>query len=257
MQIEFEAVSFKFPDKPPVLRDISLTIPSGSSLGLIGPSGCGKTTLAQMVPRFYDPTSGLIRIDGKPLTNEVPMKLRRRMGYVSQDSFIMTGNIRENLTFGNNQKDVHLLDLLERLRPGFIQVLPQGLDTQVGEGGVRLSGGEKQTIAIARELLKPIEFIIIDEATASLDNEKQSITQQVIDAIRERGVTVIMIAHRLNTTINCDLMGVLRELVKCEENDSQVESIVHAKDGNLWDQLWKTSSYFARNAKLEGIIQPR
>jgi len=255
MLIEFEGVGFQFPGRPPVLRDISFTIPSGSSLGLIGPSGCGKTTLAQMVPRFYDPSAGLIRIDGKPLTAEVPMLMRRKMGYVSQASFIMTGTVRENLIFGNKQGDNRLIDLLERLRPGFLEILPQGLDTQVGEGGVRLSGGEKQTIAIARELLKSIEFILIDEATASLDNEKQAIAQQAIDDILSLGVTTIMIAHRLNTTLNCDLMCVLQELQRCGENDSQIEAFVDAKNDNLWNQLWGISPYFARNAKLEGIQQ--
>lgn len=253
MQIEFQGVDFSFPGKPPVLQDISLHIPSGSSLGLIGPSGCGKTTLAQLVPRFYDPAAGRILINGKPLIGEEPMKLRQRMGYISQASFIMTGSVRENLTFGNNQGDNRLIDLLEQLRPGFIETLPHGLETQVGEGGVRLSGGEKQTIAIARELLKPIEFILIDEATASLDNEKQLIAQQAIDAILKQGVTVIMIAHRLSTTRNCDQMCVLRELIRCPEGMPQIEALVSTAKGDLWDQLWNISPYFKRNAKLEGI----
>lgn len=253
MEITYEAIGYHYPGKPPVLRDVSLTVPEGSSLGLIGPSGCGKTTLAEMVPRFYDPAAGRVLIDRKSLSSYNTHRLRRRMGLIRQVPFIMTGSVRENLTFGNPQPDARLIDILEQLRPGFLAGLPQGLDTQVGDNGVRLSGGEKQSIAIARELLKPIEFILIDEATASLDNEKQAITQAAFDAILDQNVTTIMIAHRLSTTRNCDQMCVLRELATLPKGVSQIEAHVTATDGDLWDQLFNVSPYFRRNAELEGI----
>lgn len=257
MEITYESINFHFPGKPPVLRDVSLTVPEGGSLGLIGPSGCGKTTLAQMVPRFYDPVTGQVLIDGKLLPSYNAHRLRRRMGLIRQDPFIMTGSVRENLTFGNPKPDSHLIDILEQLRPGFLASLPCELDTHVGDNGVRLSGGEKQSINIARELLKPIEFILIDEATASLDNEKQAITQAAFDTILRQNVTTIMIAHRLSTTRNCDQMCVLHEIGKLTPKAPQIEAHVTTADGDLWEQLFEASPYFRRNAKLEGIKAER
>jgi ABC-type multidrug transport system fused ATPase/permease subunit len=249
MRIDFSSIHFAFPDRDKVLRDITLEIAEGTSLGLIGPSGCGKTTLGQLVPRFSDPLCGHIFIDGRPLRECVPVQLRQRMGLISQTPFIMTGTVRENLTFGNRQSDSRLIDMINLVRPTFWDTLPQGLDTQVGEGGVRLSGGERQCLAIIRELLRPIDFILIDEATASLDPESQDIAQAAIDTVLARGVTTIMIAHRLSTTRNCDRLCVMRRLADCAPEEPQIEAVARSHD-----ELAMVSPTFRQYASLEGLV---
>lgn len=207
MSLEFEEVHFQHPKKPALFTGESLMIPTGTSVGFVGPSGCGKTTFAQLSLRFFDPQRGCVRFNGRPLVDCLSAHdFRRKMGFVQQTPCIFASTVRANLTFGNPQPDNVLIDMIDRVRPELWGTLGQGLDTELGEGGVRLSGGERQCIAIMREILKPVEFILFDEATSALDAESQIVAQAAIDNSLQDGRTIIVIAHRLETVHRCDFI---------------------------------------------------
>lgn len=205
MCLSFEDIHFAHPGKQPLFVGTSLYIPSGTSMGFVGPSGCGKTTFAHLALRFFDPNQGCVRFEGIPLP-EYPstQQLRRRMGFVEQTPRVFAGTVRDNLTFGNPKPDSALIDVIDKVRPELWDTFEEGLDTKLGEGGIWISGGERQCVAIMREILKPVEFILFDEATSALDAESQEIAQSAIDASLHEGRTIIVIAHRKETVLNCD-----------------------------------------------------
>jgi subfamily B ATP-binding cassette protein MsbA len=211
-EIVFDRVGFRYGDGAPVLSEVSFTIPRGRVVALVGPSGAGKTTLADLLPRFHDPTEGRILLDGVPLTRLRRRSLRALMGVVSQDTVLLNNTVFANIAYGSPGATREQVEAAAEAANAatFIRQLPQGLDTVLGERGTRLSGGQRQRIAIARALLRDPPILILDEATSALDTESERLVQQAIDRLmRER--TVLVIAHRLATVRDADEIVVLDE----------------------------------------------
>jgi subfamily B ATP-binding cassette protein MsbA len=209
-EIAFDRVSFRYGDGDLVLQDISFTLQKGQVVALVGPSGAGKTTLADLVPRFHDPTSGRILMDGVPLTRIGRRSLRALMGVVSQDTVLLNDTVRANIAYGSPGASVEQIEAAAQAAnaSGFIATMPQGLDTVLGERGTRLSGGQRQRIAIARALLRDPPILILDEATSALDTESERLVQQAIERLMQDR-TVLVIAHRLATVRDADEIVVL------------------------------------------------
>ncbi len=211
--ITFEHVSFRYvTDEAEVLHDIDLSVPAGSSVALVGPSGGGKTTLCNLIPRFYEPTSGKIRIDGIDIQDVTLQSLRQSIGMVHQDVYMFSGTVLENIEYGSPGASREQVIEAAKLADAheFIAQLPDGYDTHVGERGVRLSGGQKQRISIARVFLKNPPVLILDEATSALDNESELMVQRSLEKLM-KGRTTFTIAHRLTTIRNANLILVLTE----------------------------------------------
>ena len=209
--ISLQDVSFRYaPDEPLILSSISLEIPAGSTVALVGTSGAGKSTVINLMLRFWDPDAGRILLGGSDLRRYPMKELRRLFSVVSQDVFLFSDSIRENIRLGRPEaSDAEVEEVASRARiHDFIITLPQGYDTLVGERGVRLSGGERQRIAIARALLKGAPILVLDEATSSLDAENERAIKEALMERRE-GRTTIMIAHRLSTVVDADWIFVI------------------------------------------------
>ena len=209
----YEDVSFHYSDDDtPVLSHVSFEIPAGRSIALVGPSGSGKTTICSLLPRFYDVTGGRITIDGKDVRTLSLKSLRSQIGMVQQDVYLFSGTIRDNIAYG--RPGASMDEIIEAARRAnihdFINELPDGYDTFVGERGARLSGGQKQRISIARVFLKNPPILILDEATSALDNESERWIQQSLEEL-SRDRTTITIAHRLSTIRNADEIIVITE----------------------------------------------
>jgi subfamily B ATP-binding cassette protein MsbA len=209
-EVRFEEVSFRYDGGDPVLSEVSFVLPKGRVVALVGPSGAGKTTLADLLPRFHDPVSGRILMDGVPLTRLTRRSLRGLMGVVSQDTVLLNDTVFANIAYGSPGATRAGVEAAAEAAnaDGFIRQLPQGYDTLLGERGTRLSGGQRQRIAIARALLRDPPILILDEATSALDTESERLVQQAIERLmRER--TVLVIAHRLATVRDADEIVVL------------------------------------------------
>jgi ATP-binding cassette subfamily B protein len=211
-EVRYEAVTFGYTDDRPVLRGLDLTIGAGTTIALVGPSGAGKTTICSLLPRFYDVTSGSITIDGNDIRDMTLASLRGQIGVVQQDVFLFAGTIRENIAYGRlGATDTEIMDAARRARlDALIAELPDGLDTVIGERGVKLSGGQKQRLAIARMFLKNPPILILDEATSALDTETERAIQASLAELA-RGRTTLVIAHRLATIRNADRIVVVTE----------------------------------------------
>jgi len=208
--VELDKVSFHYPSSGAGIRDISLTVPAGNTLALVGATGSGKSTLIKLLLRFYDPSNGQIRIDGQPIRDLSLQSLRGAIGLVSQDVYLFEGTIRENLAYGNPAaSDTEIIDAAKTAEAwSFIEALPEGLNTPVGERGVRLSGGQRQRLSLARALLKNPPILVLDEATSAVDNETEAAIQRSLKRIGHNR-TVIMIAHRLSTIVDADSIAVI------------------------------------------------
>ncbi len=209
-EIVFDRVSFRYGDGDLVLRDVSFSLGKGRIVALVGPSGAGKTTIADLVPRFHDPTMGQILMDGVPLARIGRRSLRALMGVVSQDTVLLNDTVRGNIAYGSPGATAEQVEAAAEAAnaAAFIADLPQGYHTMLGERGTRLSGGQRQRIAIARALLRDPPILILDEATSALDTESERLVQQAIERLmRER--TVLVIAHRLATVRDADEIVVL------------------------------------------------
>ncbi|MBL9073726.1 ABC transporter ATP-binding protein [Tabrizicola sp.] len=216
--IAFQNVSFAYDATRPVLRDVSLMVRAGETIAFVGPSGAGKSTLLSLLPRFYEPDTGTITIDGLPLSAMTLDSLRSQIGLVSQDVFLFGSTLRENIGYGRlGATEAEILAAAEAASLGpLIRSLPQGLETMCGERGVMLSGGQKQRVAIARAFLKNPPILILDEATSALDSETERDIQAALDRLAE-GRTTLVIAHRLGTIRNADRIvvmegGMVREI---------------------------------------------
>lgn len=210
--IDIENVSFTYEDNTKVLDNLSLSIKAGKTVALVGPSGGGKTTLCNLIPRFYDFEHGDIKIDGKSVKDISLKSLRQNIGIVQQDVFLFTGTIKDNILCGNpDASEEEMIEAAKKARiHDFIQTLPDGYDTYIGERGVKLSGGQKQRISISRIFLKNPPIIILDEATSALDN----VTEREIQASLEelsKGRTNLVVAHRLSTIKNADEIIVIND----------------------------------------------
>jgi subfamily B ATP-binding cassette protein MsbA len=211
-RITFQNVSFSYQDSVPVLRDVSLELRAGEILALVGPSGAGKSTMLNMIPRFYDPTSGSIRLDGVDLRAITQASLREQLAIVPQDTMLFGGSIRDNILYG--RLDASEADLLAAAQAAnahdFIMAFPQGYETVVGERGAKLSGGQRQRIAIARAILKDPRVLLLDEATSALDNESEGLVQEALNRLM-RGRTTLIIAHRLSTIKMAHRIAVMQD----------------------------------------------
>ncbi len=205
-------VSFAYADGSPALRDINLCVRAGERVAIVGPSGAGKTTLVNLIPRFYEPSSGCIEIDGVPLQDFDLADLRRSISVVSQDAFLFNLSVSDNITYGTPNVGAGRIEAAAHaaFAHEFVQQLAQGYDTVLGERGVKLSGGQKQRLTIARALLKDAPLLILDEATSALDSQAERIVQKALDNLMENR-TSIVIAHRLSTVLNADRIVVMED----------------------------------------------
>jgi subfamily B ATP-binding cassette protein MsbA len=230
--IEFINVSFSYTEQQTILQDINLSIKCGETTALVGTSGAGKTTLADLIPRLYDPTQGMILVDGIDMRNLDIDSLRRKMAIVSQDTFIFNASVRDNITYGleNIEEDRLRLVALQANALEFILEMPEGFETKLGDRGVRLSGGQRQRIAIARAILRNPDILILDEATSALDSVTERLIQESLEELA-KGCTVIAIAHRLSTIVSANKIVVL-EKGRIMEQGSYQELI--DQRGALW-----------------------
>jgi subfamily B ATP-binding cassette protein MsbA len=211
-ELAFEDVSFRYNADAPVLDHVSLDIHAGEILALVGPSGAGKSTVLNLIPRFYDPTDGTLRVDGHDLRALTQQSLRDQIGIVPQETILFGGTIRENILYG--RLDASEAEMIEAARAAnahvFITAFPDGYETVVGERGMNLSGGQRQRIAIARAILKNPAILLLDEATSALDNESEGVVQEALDRLMQNRTTII-VAHRLSTIKVADRIAVLNE----------------------------------------------
>ncbi|MBI1294900.1 ATP-binding cassette domain-containing protein [bacterium] len=198
--IRFDAVSFGYENNAAVINNVSLDIAPGEIVALVGPSGAGKSTLFNLIPRFYDPTAGVIAIDGVDIRTVTQQSLRSQIGLVPQETILFGGTIRENIAYGRlNASEAEIIEAAKAANAhNFIMETPKSYDTIVGERGVKLSGGQRQRLAIARAILKDPRILLLDEATSSLDSESEELVQDALDRLMQ-GRTSVIIAHRLST----------------------------------------------------------
>lgn len=235
-EVCFDNVSFHYEDNRKILNNISFTVPTGHTLALVGPSGAGKSTISRLLFRFYDPTSGRVTINGQDIRTVTQSSLRSAIGIVPQDTVLFNETIGYNLAYGKpgaTQEEIENAAHMAQLDK-FINCLPDGYDTIVGERGLKLSGGEKQRVSIARTLLKQPAIFIFDEATSSLDSRSEKQIQQEIDSIAKENTTLI-IAHRLSTVVNADMILVV-------DQGSVTERGTHAEliaQNGLYAKMWR------------------
>jgi len=217
-EITFEHVAFSYDPVSPVLRDINLIIKAGQRVGICGPTGGGKSTVLSLIPRYYDPNSGRVLIDGLDVKGYKLTLLREQIGFVLQDTVLFAGSVRENIAYGcPDAKPEKIVEAAHFANAHeFILQMPFGYDTQVGERGLTLSGGQRQRIGIARAILRNAPILILDEPTAALDTESEKLVMEALECLM-KGRTVITIAHRLSTIRDADKIAVLKGGIVAEE----------------------------------------
>jgi ABC-type multidrug transport system fused ATPase/permease subunit len=213
--VEFEGVQFSYPPREgagrrDVIKGIDLRVAGGSRIALVGRSGAGKTTFANLIPRFYDVTEGRVLIDGKDVRHFTLKSLRESVSLVSQDALLFSASVRENLRYARPEaSDEMMWQALEQAHlHHFVSDLPGRLDTIIGERGVKVSGGQRQRLALARAFLKDSKIVILDEATSAVDSESENLIHEAMERLME-GRTVFLIAHRLRSALTADMIVVL------------------------------------------------
>ena len=234
--VEFRSVGFEYVRDIPVLKDVSFQLNPGETLALVGATGVGKTTIANLIPRFYDPNAGHILIDGQDIRQLKLKSLRRQISMVSQEIFLFNGTILENILYGCPDADEEKVIAAAKAANAhdFIQGLEDGYDTRIGERGVKLSGGQKQRLSIARAILKDAPILILDEATSAVDTQTERLIQEALNQLKENK-TAVVIAHRLSTIHDADQIIVLKD-GEIEEQGNHGELM--SKGGLYW-QLCK------------------
>jgi len=233
--VRFQGVRFGYEPGRDILKGLDLDIPPGTSCAIVGPSGAGKSTIARLLYRFYDPTAGRILIDGQDIAEVTQRSLREAIGIVPQDTVLFNDTIGYNIAYGRDGASQAEIEAAARgaAMDGFIAVLPDGYGSMVGERGLKLSGGEKQRVAIARTLLKNPPLLVLDEATSALDSRTEHAIQSTLDRIAESRTTIV-IAHRLSTVVNCDQIVVLDE-GRVTERGTHDRLLA---GGGLYAELW-------------------
>ncbi|MPM09112.1 putative ABC transporter ATP-binding protein [bioreactor metagenome] len=247
-EISFRHVTFTYEQKEPILKDISFTIPSGSMVAIVGPSGAGKSTIVNLLLRLYDVNAGEITVAGTDIRDFDLTYLRSNIGVVTQDAYLFNGTIRENLLYAKpdaTQQEMEAACRLANIHV-FIAAQEKGYDTMVGNRGLKLSGGEKQRISIARVALKNPKILVLDEATSSLDSISENAIQNALEAVM-RGKTSVVIAHRLTTVLAADWILVVKDGIICEQgtHDRLLEQ------NGVYRELYETQ--FKRVLEHEGI----
>ncbi|MFB6248935.1 MAG: ABC transporter ATP-binding protein [Salinibacter sp.] len=211
-RVQLEHVTFAYDEGVPVLHDLSFDVPAGQTVAFVGPSGAGKSTLMSLLPRFYDPQSGRVRVDGHDLSTVKRQSLREQIALVSQEVQLFNTTIKDNIRYGRLEASAEAVAEAARAANAhnFIEDLPDGYATEVGERGVKLSGGQRQRVAIARALLRDARLLLLDEATSSLDSASEALVQEALERLME-GRTTFIIAHRLSTVQTADRLFVLED----------------------------------------------
>ncbi|MGA9770801.1 MAG: ABC transporter ATP-binding protein [Blastocatellia bacterium] len=252
--ISFENVGFSYDGETPVLHDICVEIPAGSQVALVGPSGAGKSTFAGLVPRFYDPLSGRILLNGHDIREFRQGDLRQLIGIVPQDVFLFDRSIAENIAYGNRVANPALIEEAAQAANAheFIVDLPEGYNTKIGERGIRLSVGQKQRLAIAREVLRNPAILILDEATSSLDSVSESLIQEALQRLKKNR-TWIVIAHRLSTVIESDWILVFHKGRIIEQGTHEQLLARGGFYSILFETQFKRGLVLADGSELEGV----
>lgn len=250
--ITLEDVHFSYGPAIPALRGVSVDIPAGRTVALVGPSGAGKSTLLNLIPRFYDPTSGAVRVDGYDIRDVTQHSLRDQIGLVSQETTLFDASVRDNIAFARPSASQDEIEAAARAAAAhdFILSLPHGYNTMIGEHGVRLSGGQRQRLSIARAMLKNAPILLLDEATSALDTESERQVQDALTRLME-GRTTLMIAHRLSTVRGADLIYVMDQ-GEITEIGSHAELL---QRGGLYARLWTMQT--AEDEEAELLQAPR
>ena len=236
-ELRFEDVRFAYGPDRPILKGISFTVPAGRTIAIVGPSGAGKSTISRLVFRFYEPDSGRILIDGQDIADVQQVSLRAALGMVPQDTVLFNDTIGYNLRYGRPdaaEDEVAQAARLARIDT-FVRALPEGYDTPVGERGLKLSGGEKQRVAIARTLLKDPPILVLDEATSALDSFTERAIQDALDGV-SRGRTTVVIAHRLSTVVGADEIIVLDDGLIVERGSHAALLASGGTYAAMWDR---------------------
>lgn len=234
-QIVFKDVKFHYDEDRPILKGIDFEVPAGKSVAIVGPSGAGKSTISRLLFRFYDVTGGAVEIDGQDVRNVTQESVRHAIGMVPQDTVLFNDTIAYNIRYGRpgaSEEDVREAARMAQIHD-FIENLPKGFDTEVGERGLKLSGGEKQRVAIARTILKSPPILILDEATSALDTHTEREIQSALDQVSKNRTTLV-IAHRLSTVVNADQIIVL-EAGEIAERGTHMELLDR---GGLYASMW-------------------
>jgi ATP-binding cassette subfamily B protein/subfamily B ATP-binding cassette protein MsbA len=240
--IALRNVSLQYaPELPPALSGINLELPRGTTVALVGSSGAGKSSIADLLTGLYQPSQGQILIDGNPLHNLDLISWQQRLGVVSQDTFLFNASLADNISYGTpNATKAQIIAAAEKAQAaGFIESLPDGYDTLIGERGYRLSGGQRQRLSLARAILRDPELLILDEATSALDTQSERLVQQAIDQFEQRH-TVLVIAHRLSTIVKADLICVLDKGHIVERGNHEELLKKQGIYAGLWEQQAKS-----------------